>query len=94
MTTVRTIKLKRASADSDSAPAGAVQAADPRADVAPQANAGPAIPAAAAKGASGKSYMPYMIAAVLVVIIFLAIMGLQYSEFSFYQAEPSVWVRK
>lgn len=90
MTTVRTIKLKRTSSDFAAAPA-----TEAGAGTTPQAiEPGPAIAVTAAKGASGKSYMPYMVAALLVVIIFLAIMGLQYSEFSFYQAEPSVWVRK
>lgn len=91
MSTIRTIKLKRASADSESAPAAAVPGAEP---IPPQASPGPAPTLAAAKGASSKSYMPYMIFAVLVVIAFVVIMGLQYSEFSFYEAPPSVWVKK
>jgi hypothetical protein len=92
MSTIRTIKLKRASFDSESAPAAdAVPGSEP---VLAQVSAAPAPALVVAKGASSKTYMPYMIFAVLVVIAFAVIMGLQYAEFSFYEAPPSVWVKK
>lgn len=101
MTTVRTIKLKRnpqtlqepASASSESdASAPSDQAPAPAAQPAAVASAAPV--AAAGSQVSAKSYLPYVIAASVVALFFLIIMGLQYSEMSLYQAEPSVWVKK
>ena len=108
MTTVRTIKLKRNPTGSSEpmalniptpetsaaapAEAGATQAAIATQTPAPVAAAAPA--PAMAGAISAKSYLPYAIAAGVVVAFFLIIMGLQYSELSLYQADPSVWVRK
>lgn len=94
MTTIKTIKLKRASVGGEPA-AEANPGAEPQPSVPSQASPAPVPAAPAAKGGgSAKSYMPYMLFALLVVILFAVIMGLQYSEFAFYQAEPSVWVKK
>jgi len=107
MTTVRTIKLKRVpqgmseqvtlnapSAESAAAsPAGGAAAqATPAAS--PEVATTPVPKIASGATVSGKSYLPYTLAASFVVVIFLVIMGLQYSEMSLYQAEPSVWISK
>ena len=95
MTTIKTIKLKRATVESEAAPAETAPVAASEAAIPASMSRAPAPAAAAAQGGgSAKSYMPYMIFALLVVILFAVIMGLQYSEFSFYEAEPSVWVKK
>lgn len=110
MTTVRTIKLKRPTAAAQDmdvpAPQPAVQA-PAEANVAPDAGEAASAPEAAAPVAaapvaqpaagtavSAKSYLPYALAAAVVVVLFLVMMGLQYSEMSFYESEPSVWVKK
>ena len=102
MATIKTIKLKRnpqstmgSGPASESTPVEATGAA-PAAETAPQpaAVAAPVpIPVAGPK-VSGKSYMPYVVAASLVAIIFLVILGLQYSEISYFAESPSVWVNK
>ena len=108
MTTVRTIKLKRNPTGSSEPMALNIttpeaSAAAPTEEGATQATIATPSPALAAAAAptpalvgaiSAKSYMPYAIAAGVVVVFFLIIMGLQYSEMSLYQADPSVWVRK
>jgi hypothetical protein len=101
MSTIRTIKLKRANSDSspaslnDPTPEAAPEGMGSPAEAIPHASSpGPAAPAVAARGVSGKTYMPYVIAATLVVVIFLVIMALQQMEISLYQAEPSVWLKK
>jgi hypothetical protein len=108
MTTVRTIKLKRNPTGSSepmslNVPTPEASAATPAEEGATQATTATPSPAPAAASApapamagaiSAKSYLPYAIAAGVVVAFFLIIMGLQYSEMSLYQADPSVWVRK
>ena len=101
MTTVRTIKLKRNPQLSADAPA----ATPPPAQAAPDgsvdttaaetmASSMPEPTPVPAATVSAKSYMPFTLCAAAVVLFFLVIMGLQYSEISHYQAEPSVWVKK
>jgi len=103
MTTVRTIKLKRipqGTTEAVSLNAPAPEAAPEGSDTQATSAAQPATPSApapqvvAGANVSGKSYLPYTIAASVVVVLFLVIMGIQYSEISLYQAEPSVWIRK
>ena len=96
MATIKTIKLKRATVDSEPAPAAdTAPGAEPQAPAPSQASPAPSpVASAHAKGGSAKSYLPYMLFALLVVTLFAVIMGLQYAETSFYQAEPSVWVKK
>ena len=96
MTTVRTIKLKRnPQASQEVSPSSSpTNASTPGG--APQPEAAPVAAPLVASGpqVSAKSYLPYVISASVVVLFFLIIMGLQYSEMSLYQAEPSVWVKK
>jgi len=108
MTTVRTIKLKRNSqgglettslnssapdqASVSPAEEASTQAATTDGSATSPLSAG--LPDVQGASVSGRSYLPYMIAAAVVVVVFLVIMGLQYSEMSLYQADPSVWVRK
>jgi hypothetical protein len=101
MSTIRTIKLKRANSDSspaslnDPTPEAAPEGMDSPDEASPQASSStPNAPAVAARGVSGKTYTPYVIAASLVVIVFIVIMLLQQMEISLYQAEPSVWLKK
>jgi len=95
MTTVRTIKLKRnLQVSQELSPSSSPTVASTPG--APQPEAAPAAAPLIASGpqVSAKSYLPYVISASVVVLFFLIIMGLQYSEMSLYQAEPSVWVKK
>jgi len=101
MSTIRTIKLKRANADSspsslnDPSPEAVPAGNESPVEASPQA-ASPesAAPTVAARGVSGKTYTPFVIAAALVVVVFIVIMLLQQTEISLYQAEPSVWLKK
>lgn len=105
MSTIRTIKLKRNTTvgsdlaappltSPETADASPIENGTPQVAVAREA--APVAEPVVAKGAtvSGKSYRPYAIAASVVVVLFLVMMGLQYSEISFYQADPSVWLKK
>ena len=101
MSTIRTIKLKRANSDSspsslnDPTPEAASSETESPAAASPQAaSSSPAAPAVAARGVSGKTYTPFVIASALVVIVFIVIMLLQQMEISLYQAEPSAWLKK
>jgi hypothetical protein len=95
MTTVRTIKLKRNPQISQE-PSSTALPTEASTPGAPQPEAAQAAAPLVASGpqVSAKSYMPYVICASVVVLFFLIIMGLQYSEMSLYQADPSVWVKK
>ncbi len=101
MSTIRTIKLKRANSDSspaslnDPTPNATPEGSESPAEVSPKdSSPAPIASTVAARGVSGKTYMPFVIAASLVVVGFLVIMLLQQLEISFYQAEPSVWLTK
>jgi len=101
MSTIRTIKLKRANSDSspaslnDPTPEASAEGIDSPVEASPHASS-PKLGASpvTARGVSGKTYTPFVIAASLVVVVFLVIMLLQQMEISFYQAEPSVWLKK
>jgi hypothetical protein len=101
MSTIRTIKLKRANSDSspsslnDPTPEAAPSGTESPAEAIPQAaSPGPAVRTVTARGVSGKTYTPFVIAASLIVIVFIVIMLLQQMEIALYQAEPSVWLKK
>ncbi len=88
MATMRTVKLKKTSAESQETipvPANAPVAAT----VAPPP---PGLePSSATTKASGKSYLVYALLAVAATLFCIAIIGMQYTEWSFYKADPSVW---
>lgn len=103
MVTVRTIKLKRNSqAYGDSGGSGNLASPEVSETGAPPPNATPSAeqppslaqePAPAkASPVSGKSTMWFMLIALFAAISLLAILGLQYSEMSFFKIEPSVWL--
>lgn len=92
MTTLKTIKLKRAPS------AEPMQAAPPpiaSADAAPSVSIPPPPPGlepvSSKPKVSGKSYMIFAIFAIVATLFCLAIIGMQYTELSFYKADPSVW---
>ena len=90
MTTLKTIKLKRMP------PAEPIQAAtSPEAstETAPPVSAPPGLqPVSSAKPmVSGKSYLIFALLAIAATLFCLAIVGMQYTELSFYKADPSVW---
>ena len=106
MTTVRTIKLKRSSqayGDSSgdgnlSSPAASeITSAPDMVAPAPaeltEPSASPAAPdGIAPKTVSAKSTVWFMLIAIFASIGLLIILGLQYSEMSFYKAIPSAWL--
>ena len=104
MTTVRTIKLKRSSqAYGDSAGSGNLSspmAPDPVPiqESTPQTSDAPGTPpssepeAIAYKTVPGKSTVWFMLIALFSVIGLVTILGLQYSEMSFFKIDPSVWL--
>jgi hypothetical protein len=104
MVTVRTIKLKRSSqaygesgsgnltapeASGSGAPA---QTATPPVEQAGAIAQAPGAAAAPAKTVPGKSTVWFMLIALFATISLLAILGLQFSEMSFFKIEPSVWL--
>ncbi|MEI6564858.1 MAG: hypothetical protein WCO42_11195 [bacterium] len=104
MSVVRTIKLKRNPQASGGGPAGLNDLSAPETTgndgSAPDQGSAPApalhssaaaIPTAVAT-VSRKSSVWFMLIAACAVIGLLTIMGLQYSEWSFYKADPSVWL--
>lgn len=93
MTTVRTIKLKRSPQVSETAPE-IPQDDAPASEMASAAPEETSAPVVVKATVSGKSYLWFVIMASLATIGILVIMGLQYSEWSFYGAEPSVWLKK
>lgn len=67
--------------------------ADPSPPVGSTAPAAPvAAVAAAPKTVPGKSTVWFMLIALFAALGLLIILGLQYSEMSFYKADPSVWL--
>jgi len=108
MTTVRTIKLKRSSqaygdssgsanlsspAAPENAPLPDAAHTQPVEPVPPSAPSAPTAPAAVVqKTVSGKFTLWFMLIALCATIGLLIILGLQYSEKSFYKEAPSVWL--
>jgi hypothetical protein len=97
MTTVRTIKLKRSPLAADTVPEN-IQEVSPATETGtatpestPEESATPLVAKATV---SGKSYLWFVVMASLATIGILVIMGLQYSEWTFYGADPSVWLKK
>ena len=99
MTTVRTIKLKRNPQPSDTVPDDIpdtmpVQETSKASAESPAATNAEPVETHPVSRASSKSYTAFVILALLAAIGIMAIIGLQYSELSFYKAEPSVWLKK
>jgi hypothetical protein len=86
MTTMRTIKLKKITSaetlpDPATAPLAATASAPP-----------PGLePSSATPKASGRSYLIYALLAIAATLFCIAIIGMQYTEWSFYKADPSLW---
>lgn len=96
MAVAKTIKLKKiASEETESAPlepTSSAQAGATSGSAAP-AGLGP-VSVAASAGASSASYRVYAILGIVATLFCLAIIGMQFSEMSFYTAEPSMWPLK
>ncbi len=45
-------------------------------------------------GAPASSFKAYAILGIVVTICVIAVLALQFTEFSFYKADPSVWLAK
>lgn len=93
MTTLKTIKLKKAPA---AEPMQAATETVASAEVAPSVPVPlppPGLePASAARPkVSSKSYLVFAMLAIAATLFCLAVIGMQYSELSFYKADPSVW---
>jgi len=54
----------------------------------------PEIANAASGGASAKSYTAFAILGIVLTLCVIAVIALQYTEYAFYQAAPSVWLAK
>ena len=102
MTTVRTIKLKRSPQIADTVPEDVAEGTPvPEAGMT-EAESSDVVQASMASihahtdapMASTKSYLWFMVMALLAVIGIGVIIGLQYSEWTFYGADPSVWLKK
>ena len=93
-----TIKKKRPEAEVTGAEAATI-AAIPLGEAAPVASDAPPglEPIAAAPvtgGASAKSYTVFAILGLVLTLCVIAVIALQYTEYAFYQAAPSVWLAK
>jgi hypothetical protein len=96
MTTLKTIKLKRApSAEPMQASPTPIATAEtsPSAPSVPPPPPG-LEPVSSKPKASSKSYTAFAILAIVATLFCLAIIGMQYTELSFYKADPSVWSAK
>ena len=88
MQTVKTIRLKKRPSEE----ASLAQASAP--DAVPSVPAAPLglEPISAAKPkVSGKTYLVFAFMAIAAMLFCLAIIGMQYTEWSLYKADPSVW---
>ncbi len=88
-----TIKKKRPEAEVVGSEAATIVAAPPPASDAPP-GLEPIAAAPVTGGASAKSYTVFAILGLVLTLCVIAVIALQYTEYAFYQAAPSVWLAK
>lgn len=92
MPTIKTIKLKKVSFGESQETIPVPADAPVAAEAAPSAPPPPGLePASSRPKVSGRSFMLYALFAVAATVFCLAIIGMQYTEWSFFKADPSVW---
>lgn len=84
-----TIKKKRPEAEAT--PTVAATAAPLAPPIVPAGLEPPAAAEVAAGGASASSFTVFAMLGIAVVLCVAAVLALQYTEFAFYKASPSVW---
>lgn len=93
MTTLKTIKLKKAPSAEPmrAATAPVATAEDAPSVLVPSPPLGLEPVSAAKPRGSSKSYRVFVMLAIAATLFCLAVIGMQYTEMSFYKADPSVW---